>query len=587
MTIEGDVVNIEAVVVTVHAAVLSVAPLEGVFTSGDVEGTLGPVACTGVTALLDTVDVEVAIVPAAFARDLAEEAHDTVGRDVDRDAHVANNVSHASAAAHHAVGAFVRIVGGDAPRIAATHLPLELAEVAGLEVLDDVVARQTATPVHFHIRAGGIQAVRIVLSNDLADRSEVLVHHVVDRAGRLVVVDGDRVALDRSVNTLVTVASSGAIVAASIDVTIVVTFAVGGEVVGVRITEFVVTHHSHSGASDTSGAVLLVHVAVHVAVAGDLHVHGVGRSAFAFIVHGGHIVGVASHVVGQRTIGVSGGTDVVHLGVADKYTIAVHIVETIGTVDNSVPVQGDGFIVEHSFVFSGEVLRNIEVGGEAPDRAAHASGATIVVELNMPEVVGVVPEVAHGVAVGHLVGEAAVLRIHDGLVVVGFRVVGATEDETPTSGILGDVPMQGHAGRLDAVFVIGRSRTKDEVFSIDSRARHIFGVDRDFEVGIGRRGHQVVSARTDAQVSDDGTSADIQSSAAVATFAVAALHDDVGTGGAGVHRVADGRVVSAAVLITVSHAGERQAAGALPVHGAVPSAIVALAVNQHVAVAVP
>ncbi|KWW28023.1 MAG: hypothetical protein F083_2903, partial [bacterium F083] len=66
----------------------------------------------------------------------------------------------------------------------------------------------------------------------------------------------------------------------------VVALGVGLEVIGVVHTELVLANHGHGGASDAGGAVLLIHVAVHVAVAGDLHVHGVRRSGFTLIVHG-------------------------------------------------------------------------------------------------------------------------------------------------------------------------------------------------------------------------------------------------------------------------------------------------------------
>ncbi len=145
-------------------------------------------------------------------------------------------------------------------------------------------------------------------------------------------------------------------------------------------------------------------------------------------------------------------------------------------------MQGNLFVIEHGIVISSEVLRDVEVGREAPDRAAHAIRAsTVVVELNVPEIVGVVPQVAHSIAVGHSGAEAAIFRIDDGLVMVGIRIVGATEDQSPTSGIVRDVPTQGHATRLNAVFIVGRSRVESEAFN--SRARHRFSIDRNLEIG--------------------------------------------------------------------------------------------------------
>ena len=271
MLVEGNVVNIEAVIVAVDTTVLRVLPHEGVVASGDVEDLLTPGASTSVAALLDTVDVEVTIIPAAFAGDLAEEAHQTVGRNVHRNRHVADHVGYASAAALHAVGAFIRVSGCDGPRIGGIHLPIEQAEVASLEGLDDLATRQAAAPVHLHIRALRIQAVGIVLSNDTTDGIEVLVKDVVDRAGRLVVDHDNRVALDRSLDGLVTFLSSLAIIVTSVDVTAVVTLSVGREVVGVVHVELVNTNHRHSGASDTSRTVLFIDVTVNVAVTRDLH----------------------------------------------------------------------------------------------------------------------------------------------------------------------------------------------------------------------------------------------------------------------------------------------------------------------------
>ena len=523
LTVEGDVVNIEAVVIAIHAAVLLVAPFEGVRTLSDVEGLFSPAALAGIAALLDTVDVEVTIVPAALAGDLAEEAHDTVGRDVDRHAHVARHAGNAGATALHAVGAFIRLVCGDGPRIGGINLPIEQAEVAGLEGLDDFAARQTAAPVHFHVRAVGIQAVRIVLGNHAADRVEVLVEDVVDRARGHVVSDANRVALDRLVDGLVAVAAGRTIVATGIHSAAVVALAVGREVVGVGHTELILTNHGHGGVGNTSGTVLLIDVAVHVAAARDLHGDSVRRSALAFVVDGGNIVGVAVHVVGQRTVGVGGVADVVHLGGADDHTVTIHVVETVGTVDNRSPVQNNLFVVEHGLINNRQVLRDVEVSGEAPDRAAHALRASVVVELDVPEVVGVVPQVADGVAVSHIGREAAILRIHDGLRMTGLRMVGATKDQAPTGGVLGHLPTQGHASGFEVVGIVGGLGVEGKAFGLDGRARHLFNVDVNPEVlfrfttinsGLrhflfnSSRSHKVVSARSQAQVLDDGTSAD-------------------------------------------------------------------------------
>ncbi|KWW28159.1 MAG: hypothetical protein F083_2891 [bacterium F083] len=389
------------------------------------------------------------------------------------------------------------------PRIGGIDLPIEQAEVASLEGLDDFAARQTAAPVHLNVRAVGIQAVGIVLSDDTANGIEVLIKDVVDRARGLVVDDHDGFTLDRHISGLVTFLGGLAVIGGtSIDVASVVTLSVGREVVGVAHTELVLANHGHGSTSDAGGAVLFVDVTVHIAVARDLHGDRITRGALAFVVHGGDIVGVTFHVVLQRTVGVGGVADVVHLSVTNQFTVTIHVVETIGAVDNSVPVEDDLFVIEHSVVNSGEVGRDVEVSGEAPDRAAHAIRATVVVELDVPEVVGVVPQIAHRIAVSQFGGEAAILRIHDRLWVVGIRVVGATEDQSPTSGIGGDVPTQGHAAGFNLVGVVGRSRVEGKAFGLDIRARHVFGVDGDLEVSIGRRGNQVVGTSLNGGVDD-------------------------------------------------------------------------------------
>ena len=282
---------------------------------------------------------------------------------------------------------------------------------------------------------------------------------------------------------MVTFAGSRTIVAASIDVAAIVALTIGNEVVGVSHTELVGTHHRHSGASDAGRAVLFIDVTVDVAIAAHLHGDRIARGAFAFVVDGGHIIGVATHVVSQRTFGERSGINLVRVGFANLHAIAIDEVSTEGTVNHSVPVQHNLFVVEDSVIFGNEVLWDVEVGGEAPDRAAHASRASAVVELDVPEVVGVVPQVAHSVAVSQFSGEAAILRIHDRLRVVRIRMVGATKDQSPTSGVSGDVPAQGHATGFHFVFVVSRGRAKGKAF--DSRARHRLGVDRHFEV---RRG---------------------------------------------------------------------------------------------------
>ena len=171
------------------------------------------------------------------------------------------------------------------------------------------------------------------------------------------------------------------------------------------------------------------------------------------------------------------------MGAANEFAVTIHVVGTEGTVNNGIPVQDDGLVVEHGVVNCGEVLRDVQVCGESPDRAAHAIGATVVVELHSPEIVRVVPQVANRVAVGKVRGKAAVLRIDDGLRMTRLRMVGGAEEEAPARGIGGNVPAQGHATGLDAVGIVGRCRVESEGLNI--RARHVLGIDCHLEVGSG------------------------------------------------------------------------------------------------------
>ena len=61
---EGDVVDEEGVFCRVHAAVLGVAPLEGVATGGNVEGVGVPSLEVAIAELLCSVDEELADIPA-------------------------------------------------------------------------------------------------------------------------------------------------------------------------------------------------------------------------------------------------------------------------------------------------------------------------------------------------------------------------------------------------------------------------------------------------------------------------------------------------------------------------------------------
>ena len=301
----------------------------------------------------------------------------------------------------------------------------------------------------------------------------------------------------------------------------VVTVGTRSDRVGVRVAKFVGSGQGDQGTLDAGLTVLLPNVTVDaggVGIAAHVHRDGVRRGAFAFVVNGGHMVGVAVHVVGQRTVSIGGVADVVHLGGADELTVAVHVIGTEGTVDDSRPVQHDLLVLEDVLVDGGQVVRAVEVGGEAPNRAAHALRATVVAHLYPPEVVGVVPKVGHGVAVGQLARPFG----HDGLRMTGFRIVGRSEHQAPLGGVGGQRPLQRDAGGLEAVGIVGRRRVESKTFN--RRARHGLGIDGHLEVRRGRRGHQIIGASFDGSVGDDGAVADAFGSGGLGASVVVGSH---------------------------------------------------------------
>ena len=320
----------------------------------------------------------------------------------------------------------------------------------------------------------------MILSNHSADTFEVFVHNIVDRARRHVVGNVNRVALDRSYAALVTFLSGLTSIRTSIHSTAINTLGIGLEVVGVVDTKLILTHHGDGGTSDASRTVLFVDVALNIAATRNSRGHAIRRSAFALFVHGSHIIGITTHIVSQRTISIGRVANIVHLGVADEFIVAVHIVHAVATVNNGIPVQDDGLVIKHGLVNNGQVLRNIQVRGEAKDWAAHTFLATAIVELHSPEIGLIVPQVADSEVISHVSGEAAVLRIHNRLWMAGLRMVGATEDETPTIGIGRNVPAEGHASRFNSVSVVFRNRVESKV--LNRRARHVFGIDCHLEV---------------------------------------------------------------------------------------------------------
>ena len=166
---EADVVDVEAVVIAVDTAVLGVSPLEGVRTRGDGELFLRPVARTGEGSLLGSVNVEVTVVVAALAGDLAIEAHQTVAGDFHADLDGRRAGGDAGIAALEAILALaVSATIRDGPRIGGIVLPIEGAEITGLEVFDEL-AHDVLAPIDLH------QVLVHFLSDDFANRQPVLV----------------------------------------------------------------------------------------------------------------------------------------------------------------------------------------------------------------------------------------------------------------------------------------------------------------------------------------------------------------------------------------------------------------------------
>ena len=195
-------------------------------------------------------------------------------------------------------------------------------------------------------------------------------------------------------------------VVANVDLNVVVAVLVGRGGVDVFVVEFIGTGDGHGDTLDRGLAVLLVGIAVDaggVAVAAHLHFSIVREVAFAFVINGSHIEDIAIHVVGQFASGnhETGLTDLVDGGLADLHAILVDVVVTIGAVDNGVPGQGNGLAFEDFVRCSNQVLRLVEVRGEAKHFASHGAAAfffaTVATLVDTPEVVGVVEEVGDSV----------------------------------------------------------------------------------------------------------------------------------------------------------------------------------------------
>ena len=139
------------------------------------------------------------------------------------------------------------------------------------------------------------------------------------------------------------------------------------------------------------------------------------------------------------------------------------------------------------------------MGGEAKHFAGHGAAtfflATIGALVNTPEVVGVVEQVGDGV----LLSEVAAPFGHDGERVVRLiiRPVGAAEHEAVLGAVGTELPLQGHAGRLDTVGVVGRINGHS-LFG----TRQFVNVDFHLEVVICGGSDQVVGTRQHVQTVD-------------------------------------------------------------------------------------
>ena len=455
------------------------------FTFSDRITLLTPVASASEGGHLGAIEVEVTVVPVVFAARLDEEAQDTVVRDFNSQVEVAHHVADASATALQAVGAFVRIVRGDGPRIVGSGFPIELAEVAGLEVFNHLIVEVEVPPnldEFFAIDLNGLGA-------DISRSVEDFVHDEVDVIDLTLVRGIEGQCMSRDGFLITFLVGNGHGVVTNVDLHVVVTVVVGGGSVGVLVAKFVGTGDGDGDAADRGDAVLLVSIAVDtgfIGVTRHLHDSIVREGGFTFVVDGGDVELVTIHVVRQFAGGhsVGGHVDLVDGGTIEILVILVDVVVTIGTVDNRVPVQSGGLAFEEFNRGGGQVLRHVEVRGEAPDVAdGGAAGrlAAIGALVDTPEVVGVVPEVGHSVFLSEVVRpvdeDGLRMRLH-----FIVRPVGRAEGEAVLGAVRVEQPLQGHAVGLDAFGVVDRS-DHDSLL----RARQVFDADFNFEVsgGIG------------------------------------------------------------------------------------------------------
>ena len=232
------------------------------------------------------------------------------------------------------------------------------------------------------------------------DHIVVLLKEVVDGGGGLVVSNGNRVALGGGVGVLVAVAGGGAAVGTGIDLAAVVTLGIGVENVGVIDAELVLSGESDGGVGDAGGAVQLIDMSVHVAPAGDSDGDSVGRCGLAQVIHGGDVIMVTAHVIGQGAVRVG------RVGRGANHTpVAIDVIVQEGIVIDGVPTQDYLFVVKYGRIGGGEVLRDVKGSGEAPRVAEHTVGAGIVALTDLPVVGGVAVEgVAEEVLVADLPG---------------------------------------------------------------------------------------------------------------------------------------------------------------------------------------
>ena len=145
--------------------------------------------------------------------------------------------------------------------------------------------------------------------------------------------------------------------------------------------ELIITREGHSRVGDGRGAILLVDVAFHRAVARNPHPIAIGIGRLALIVNGGHVEAIAVHVVGQVV-----DFKIVLGGAANEFVIPIDIVHLETAHLGSIPIEGIPVAFKHVFIVGPKVVRCIKVGSKAPKLTFHTAGATVVALVHTPVV---------------------------------------------------------------------------------------------------------------------------------------------------------------------------------------------------------